>query len=162
LQCRWTAPEAVLKHKYSTQSEVYGFGITLFELLLEGQRPFGSMNFNDILKAVTEEPAQNFNDPEHIMDFVRGARDEVFGAGVGRSGGSASKLAGALCELALRCCQSRPASRPKFSQICGELETLQDEWLHSPDASSSSSTDSAAENSSQVSDASSTDGDLSS
>eukprot|EP00038_Savillea_parva_P009634 m.184855 g.184855 ORF g.184855 m.184855 type:complete len:767 (+) comp16246_c0_seq1:39-2339(+) len=48
---RWTAPEAMANKKYTTTSDVWSFGILLWEIMSEGARPYDGM---DNLKVVTE------------------------------------------------------------------------------------------------------------
>ena len=37
---KWTAPEAVYYHKYSTASDVWSFGCLLYEIWSMGHKPF--------------------------------------------------------------------------------------------------------------------------
>ena len=45
---RWTAPEALLYRKYSTASDVWSYGMVLFEIWSVGKKPFGHLSNNDV------------------------------------------------------------------------------------------------------------------
>ena len=46
---RWTAPEAVFYQKYSEKSDVWSFGMTLFEIWSLGDKPWGSDATNEVI-----------------------------------------------------------------------------------------------------------------
>ncbi|KAI6653848.1 hypothetical protein LOD99_3350 [Oopsacas minuta] len=51
---RWTAPEAVFFQKYSEKSDVWSFGMTLFEIWSFGEEPWGSGATNgEIIEAIS-------------------------------------------------------------------------------------------------------------
>jgi len=52
---KWTAPEALQFKKYSTQSDVWSYGIVLWEIWSIGERPYNSWNNDKVLKEVTEK-----------------------------------------------------------------------------------------------------------
>ncbi|XP_062502151.1 ephrin type-A receptor 8-like [Corticium candelabrum] len=48
---RWTAPEAVVYKKYSTASDVWSYGIVLYEMWTIGEKPYGySWSNNDVIE----------------------------------------------------------------------------------------------------------------
>ena len=49
---KWTAPEAATKKEYTTKSDVWSFGILLFELITHGSNPYPGMSNNEALQAV--------------------------------------------------------------------------------------------------------------
>ena len=44
---RWTAPEAVFYNKYSEKSDVWSFGMTMYEIWSLGEKPWGLYTSND-------------------------------------------------------------------------------------------------------------------
>ena len=46
---RWTAPEAVFYQKYSEKSDVWSFGMTLFEIWSLGDKPWGNDTTNEVI-----------------------------------------------------------------------------------------------------------------
>ena len=51
---KWTAPEAALYNRYSMKSDVWSFGIVLYELITYGRTPYAGLVTRDILEAVSE------------------------------------------------------------------------------------------------------------
>ena len=51
---KWTAPEAVLHNKFSTKSDVWSFGIVIYELLTKGRIPYPGMTNAETLIAVVK------------------------------------------------------------------------------------------------------------
>ena len=48
---KWTAPEAVLYKKYSTSSDVWSYGMLMYEIWSVGHKPFGDMSPQDVRPA---------------------------------------------------------------------------------------------------------------
>ena len=46
---RWTAPEAALEKKFSTKSDVWSFGILLYEIITHGRIPYPGMSHQEVL-----------------------------------------------------------------------------------------------------------------
>ena len=49
---KWTAPEAATKKEYTTKSDVWSFGILLYELITHGSNPYPGMSNNEALQSV--------------------------------------------------------------------------------------------------------------
>ncbi|KAE8600125.1 hypothetical protein XENTR_v10013085 [Xenopus tropicalis] len=51
---RWTAPEAITYRKFSSASDVWSFGIVMWEVLAYGERPYWNMTNRDVINSVEE------------------------------------------------------------------------------------------------------------
>ena len=50
---RWTAPEAIFHRKFTCASDVWSFGVLIWEVLSFGERPYWSWSNSDVIKAVS-------------------------------------------------------------------------------------------------------------
>ncbi|XP_028824452.1 ephrin type-A receptor 7-like isoform X2 [Denticeps clupeoides] len=93
---RWTATEAIQYRKFTSSSDVWSYGIVMWEVMSYGERPYWDMSNQDVIKAIEE----GYRLPAP-MDCPPG-----------------------LHQLMLDCWQKDRADRPKFDQIVGILDKM--------------------------------------
>uniref|UniRef100_A0A3P9A2K4 receptor protein-tyrosine kinase n=1 Tax=Esox lucius TaxID=8010 RepID=A0A3P9A2K4_ESOLU len=93
---RWTAPEAIAFRKFTSASDVWSYGIVMWEVMSYGERPYWEMSNQDVIKAV--EDSYRLPGP---MDCPA-----------------------ALYHLMMDCWQKDRNSRPKFEEIVSLLDKL--------------------------------------
>jgi serine/threonine protein kinase/heme exporter protein D len=97
---RWMALESLRKAHFSHKSDVFAFGVLLWEILSMGQTPWGAFGISDFVAALQngdrlQFPAAVKHDPTAQV---------IYG-------------------IALRCWSNDPRKRPLFSSLDGELAT---------------------------------------
>lgn len=93
---RWTAPEAIAFRKFTSASDVWGYGIVMWEVMSFGERPYWDMSNQDVINAVEQ-------------DYRLPAPPDC---------------PSALHQLMLDCWQRDRASRPRFAEIVSALDKL--------------------------------------
>ncbi|XP_072238096.1 ephrin type-A receptor 2a [Leuresthes tenuis] len=93
---RWTAPEAIAYRKFTSASDVWSFGIVMWEVMACGERPYWDMSNHEVMKAINEA----FRLPAP-MDCPS-----------------------AIYQLMLQCWQHDRSKRPRFSDIVNILNKL--------------------------------------
>uniref|UniRef100_A0AAQ5Z1J9 receptor protein-tyrosine kinase n=1 Tax=Amphiprion ocellaris TaxID=80972 RepID=A0AAQ5Z1J9_AMPOC len=51
---RWTAPEAIAYRKFSSSSDVWSYGVVMWEVMSYGERPYWNLTNRDVIKSVEE------------------------------------------------------------------------------------------------------------
>ncbi|XP_064408160.1 ephrin type-A receptor 7 [Latimeria chalumnae] len=92
----WTAPEAIQYHRFSYASDVWSFGIVMWEVMSYGERPYWDMSNQDVIKAVED----GFRLPGPM------------------------NCPSSLHQLMLDCWQKDRNDRPKFTQIHSVLNKM--------------------------------------
>ncbi|KAA8593567.1 hypothetical protein FQN60_009683 [Etheostoma spectabile] len=93
---RWTAPEAIQYRKFTSASDVWSYGIVMWEVMSYGERPYWDMTNQDVINAIE----QDYRLPPP-MDCPS-----------------------ALHQLMLDCWQKDRNNRPKYSQIVNNLDKM--------------------------------------
>ncbi|KTG34213.1 hypothetical protein cypCar_00022221, partial [Cyprinus carpio] len=93
---RWTAPEAITYRKFSSSSDVWSYGVVMWEVMSYGERPYWNLTNRDVIKSVEEG---------YRLPAPMGCP-------------------GALHTLMLDCWQKDRNERPRFCQIVTVLDKL--------------------------------------
>ncbi|XP_032088391.1 tyrosine-protein kinase Fes/Fps isoform X3 [Thamnophis elegans] len=94
---KWTAPEALSYGRYSSESDVWSFGVLLWEAFSLGATPYASMS-NQQTREIVEKGIR-LNAPDQCPE-------EVY-------------------QLMLKCWEYKPQKRPSFSTILQDLVMIQ-------------------------------------
>ncbi|XP_053399020.1 inactive tyrosine-protein kinase 7-like [Mercenaria mercenaria] len=116
LPLRWLSPEAVLEADYSTKSDVWAYGVFMWEVLHLADMPHKNRNDEELLKGLKAgDVCLEFSEhcPNEMIDLVR------------------------------KCMVESPKDRPNFTEICNGVAELVQIYLQpqyqnlvSPSASS--------------------------
>ncbi|XP_043917782.1 ephrin type-A receptor 2 [Protopterus annectens] len=93
---RWTAPEAISYRKFTSASDIWSYGIVMWEVMANGERPYWDMTNQEVMKAINE----GFRLPAP-MDCPS-----------------------AIFQLMQRCWQQERMNRPKFADIVSIIDKL--------------------------------------
>uniref|UniRef100_A0A673G9S6 receptor protein-tyrosine kinase n=1 Tax=Sinocyclocheilus rhinocerous TaxID=307959 RepID=A0A673G9S6_9TELE len=93
---RWTAPEAIAYRKFTSASDVWSYGIVMWEVISYGERPYWDMSNQDVIKAIDE----GYRLPAPMDCPV------------------------VLHQLMLDCWEKSRSERPRFGQIVNTLDKL--------------------------------------
>ncbi|XP_037537256.1 ephrin type-B receptor 1, partial [Nematolebias whitei] len=52
---RWTAPEAIAYRKFTSASDVWSYGIVMWEVMSYGERPYWDMSNQDVINAIEQD-----------------------------------------------------------------------------------------------------------
>ncbi|KAM3824146.1 ephrin type-A receptor 2 [Vipera latastei] len=93
---RWTAPEAISHRKFTSASDVWSYGIVMWEVMSYGDRPYWELSNHEVMKAINE----GFRLPAPL------------------------ECPSAIYQLMMRCWQQERSQRPKFTDIVSILDKL--------------------------------------
>lgn len=85
---RWTAPEAIAYRKFSSSSDVWSYGVVMWEVMSYGERPYWNLTNRDVgLLCFAEHYWQDWQDAVNSrMVFSLLAGDQVCGRGLQAAG----------------------------------------------------------------------------
>ncbi|NWU38529.1 EPHA2 protein, partial [Hylia prasina] len=93
---RWTAPEAISYRKFTSASDVWSYGIVMWEVMSYGERPYWELSNHEVMKAINE----GFRLPAPL------------------------DCPSAIYQLMMQCWQQERGRRPKFTDIVSILDKL--------------------------------------
>lgn len=93
---KWTAPESLAYNKFSIKSDVWAFGVLLWEIATYGMSPYPGIDLSQVYDLLEKE---------YRMDCPEGCPEEVY-------------------ELMRACWKWTPAERPSFAEIHQTFETM--------------------------------------
>ncbi|XP_046478288.1 uncharacterized protein Ack-like isoform X2 [Neodiprion pinetum] len=103
LPIAWCAPECISYLKFTSASDVWAYGVTLWEMFSYGFQPWAALTGQQILEAIDEPNFQRLEQPECCpKDYFL---------------------------LMEQCWQHEPAKRPKFSELTHLLPDLKPEQV---------------------------------
>ncbi|NWS30578.1 EPHA2 protein, partial [Polioptila caerulea] len=93
---RWTAPEAISYRKFTSASDVWSYGIVMWEVMSYGERPYWELSNHEVMKVINE----GFRLPAPL------------------------DCPSAIYQLMMQCWQQERGRRPKFADIVSILDKL--------------------------------------
>ena len=98
---RWSAPEVIFHRRFSNKSDVWSFGVLLYEIVTGGRVPYSEMADNEIAREIQRD-AKSF---QYCYNSV---------------------CPSGINSIMRRCMEVDPAARPSFAALSKEIENLAD------------------------------------
>ncbi|XP_072022139.1 uncharacterized protein [Amphiura filiformis] len=96
LPVRWMAPEAIEYNMFTIKTDVWSFGIVLWELVTMGAHPYAGLNGVEVRKML--QNGERLEKPRHCSDD--------------------------MYQFMLKCWDDNPKNRPDFDDVCKQLEIM--------------------------------------
>ena len=103
---KWTAPEVLNVTAFSTKSDVWSFGVVLYEMITHGQAPYADMTDEEVTYKIVNE--------DYRIPYPKDCPERLY-------------------SMMLQCWKIDPMSRPTFETLNWQLEdfyTLTDDYLY--------------------------------
>ncbi|OCT62510.1 tyrosine-protein kinase Srms [Xenopus laevis] len=94
---KWTAPEVITHGKYSTKSDIWSYGIVMYEVFMLGEMPYPGMNNQEV-----------------IAEVISGYRLP-----------KPDRCSSDVYKLMMECWQEKPSQRPSFYEVVEKLTPIQ-------------------------------------
>jgi serine/threonine protein kinase len=102
---KWTAPEALFYKKFSTSSDVWSYGMTLFEIWSFGESPFAQLSLEDLVQQFNVRLNNDNEEHGQVHPLPEDCPND-------------------MNTLILRCWQFNHHRRPTFCDVVTALESL--------------------------------------
>ncbi|XP_067032058.1 fibroblast growth factor receptor 3-like isoform X2 [Acropora muricata] len=99
LPVKWTAYEALLYGQYTTNSDVWSYGVVLYEIFTIGGSPYPRMDGSKVVNFLQE--GHRMQKPEHVDNK--------------------------LYQIMMNCWQSEPEIRPSFADLTQQLKQMENQ-----------------------------------
>ncbi|XP_068131267.1 NT-3 growth factor receptor isoform X3 [Hyperolius riggenbachi] len=96
LPIRWMPPESIMYRKFTTDSDVWSFGVILWEIFTYGKQPWFQLSNTEVIECITQG---------RVLERPRAAPKEVY-------------------DIMLGCWQREPQLRLNIKEICKILQAL--------------------------------------
>jgi len=106
---RWSAPETLKSWKFSKKSDVWSFGVTVWEILEYGRVPYGDMNNKEVYEAVPTG---------HRLEKPQNCPKEFW-------------------SIIVECFEEKPDDRPTFKQLVTQFDLVKPQSRSGPEYVSS-------------------------
>ncbi|XP_070549486.1 tyrosine kinase receptor Cad96Ca-like [Ptychodera flava] len=97
LPVRWMAPEALWSSEFSIESDVWSFGVVVWEIVTLGNTPYPGMSAKEVIEYLKQ--GSRLSRPKHCNED--------------------------LYLLMMKCWSQKPSRRPKFKDLVHELEEIE-------------------------------------
>ncbi|XP_044180706.1 fibroblast growth factor receptor 3-like [Acropora millepora] len=99
LPVKWTAYEALFYGQYTTKSDVWSYGVVLYEIFTIGGSPYPRMNGSKVVSFLQE--GHRMQKPEHVDNK--------------------------LYQIMINCWQREPETRPSFADLTQQLKQMENQ-----------------------------------
>uniref|UniRef100_A0A0M3IN14 Protein kinase domain-containing protein n=1 Tax=Ascaris lumbricoides TaxID=6252 RepID=A0A0M3IN14_ASCLU len=115
---RWLAPETLKSGRYSFKSDVWSFGVTMWEIFAHGQQPYGETEGNKEIRHGVIHQKVRAKNPAAIS-WISGAHPMFYPE---LKLTSPSGMPADISELMRRCLQYEPQHRPTALELAQDLD----------------------------------------